>query len=117
MAGCLAEMKGYLNSLFKMNEKGILSSVSIISGTWSSLDATLMCDTLKMFTYLQRFRNILFFSLSRDKDRDYRSGLSAAKWRGSVGKFYCYSLKSVTSNHFFFFLNGTEYGEGARALF
>lgn len=62
-----------------------------------------MCDTLKMFTYLQRFRNILFFSLSRDKDRDYRSGLSAAKWRGSVGKFYCYSLKSVTSNPFFFF--------------
>lgn len=55
-----------------------------------------------MFTYLQQFRNILFFSLSRDKDRDYRSGMFPAKWRGSVGKFCSYSLK-VTSNQIFFY--------------
>lgn len=69
-----------------------------------------------MFTYLQRFRNILFFSLSRDKDRDYRSGLSAAKWRGSVGKFYCYSLKSVTSNQFFFFFKWYRRWGGSKNL-
>lgn len=96
MAGCLAEMKGYLNSLLKMNEKWTLSSVSIISGTWRSLDTTLMCDTLKVFSYLQHFRNILFFLLSRGKDGDYSSVLSAFSWNGSVGKLHGYDFKSTT---------------------
>lgn len=59
-----------------------------------------MCDTLKMFSYLQHFRNILFFSLSRDEDGDYSSVLSAFKWNGSVGKLHGYNFKSTTSIFF-----------------
>lgn len=96
-----------------MNEKWILSSVSIISGTWSSLDTTLMCDTENVHLPSAP-RKQLFCRSPRAGDGDGSSALPAAEWRGSVGKFCWNSLESAASNPG---LSGTGGGEGARTLF